>query len=75
MHMHAHDYLEIAGWAALELSRLQDDQLRWLRLKVPGPLQDIVENLLQERGAAVWASDALSLHLAQAAWTALLADL
>jgi hypothetical protein len=75
MLMHAEDYLEIATWAATELEKLDIKQLRSLSLRVPGPIQDIVEGLLHERGEVVWVPDAWALHLADAVWRTLIADI
>jgi hypothetical protein len=75
MRMHASDYREIAAWAGAELGTLDTEHLRSLSLRVPGPIQDIVQGLLHERGDAVWVPDACALYLADAVWRALRADM
>lgn len=47
--MHADDYLQIARWVSGELDRLASFELARFRLRLPGALQDIAENLLHQR--------------------------
>jgi hypothetical protein len=72
MCMHAADYLEISAWVTDELSLLATDALYRIHRRVPGPIQDIVENLLHARAEVAWTS---ALFAAAAEWASLLESL
>ena len=71
MPMHASDYREITTWASRTLKQRNTDVLRYLCSSDDGPLQEIVENMLHERGVQPWAADDAARLRAEPVWRAL----
>jgi hypothetical protein len=69
--MHAADYREITTWASRTLKQRDTEVLRYLCATDRGPLRDVVENMLHERGVAAWSADNEALLRAAPVWHAL----
>ena len=55
--MHAAGYSELARWVTESFRSMESGALRSLRDVAPVELQEIIENVLQERHVVSWASD------------------
>ena len=71
MPMSAGGYLEVVAWVLDALGQMPSSELHRLRPRVPGSLQNIVENVLHARRDSAWAADAIALHAADLRWAAL----